>query len=231
MVKTKFMLPLLVLFLVVIGLFSLIPFAWGPHQIQSPITVQTDRDSYERGDTIKISGQVEDVEKYYFATIQVRQFYNYKTHYFMNIDIVPDPNGRFSATFSAGDLVFSDRYNVIAFFGTTKKPNAQTWFTYTGVAGNPIKLVPDISIPNWMRGMAGFWCEGKILDSYLVGTIKSLIDDRVIMVPPTNSESGSAEKVPGWIKNTACWWSQDQITDKDYVSGIQYLIEKGIIQV
>jgi len=230
MVETKFTLPLLVLFLVVIGLFSLIPSASGSHLVQS-ITVQIDQDSYKRGDTIKIFGQVEDVEKYYFATIQVRQFYNDKTHYFKNIDIVPDRNGRFSATFSAGDLVFSDRYNVIAFFGTTKKPNAQTWFTYTGVAGNPIKLVPDILILNWIRGIAGFWCEEKIPDSYFEGTIKYLIDNRIIIVPPTNSEPGSAEKVPGWIKNTSCWWSQGVITDGDFVNGLQYLIGQGIIRI
>jgi len=69
--KTRFVSASLVLFLVVIVLFSVIPSALAPyHSNQSGITVSTDKSSYSEGDTIRISGSVSDYVSY-DVTIQI----------------------------------------------------------------------------------------------------------------------------------------------------------------
>ena len=87
---------------------------------------------------------------------------------------------------------------------------------------------PD-SIPSWIKNIAAFWCNNEIDDSGFVEAVQYLIDNKVITIPSTDSESYSNE-VPSWIKNNACWWSDGLITDKDFTEGLQYLVRTGIIQ-
>lgn len=89
----------------------------------------------------------------------------------------------------------------------------------------------SIVIPDWIKNVAGFWCDGEIEDSSFVEGIQYLIENKVIIVPAASAGSDSSQEIPDWIKNNACWWSQDQISDNDFASGLQYLIENGIIRV
>jgi len=89
---------------------------------------------------------------------------------------------------------------------------------------------PITSIPDWIKNVAGFWCEGKIDDASFVEAIQYLIDNDIIIIPPT-SETDNNSLIPQWVKNNACWWSLGSITDDDFASGIQYLIKQGIIRV
>lgn len=96
---------------------------------------------------------------------------------------------------------------------------------------SPILDTSQLLIPDWIKNVAGFWCDGQIPDSSFVDAIKYLIDNRVIVIPLTKSSPESTEEVPSWIKNNACWWSSGQISDSDFATGIEYLVKQGIIQV
>ncbi|MDX1596272.1 MAG: peptidase, partial [Nitrosopumilaceae archaeon] len=61
--------------------------------------------------------------------------------------------------------------------------------------------------------------------------IEFLIQNKIIVIPQTESEENSTQQIPSWIKNNAGWWADDQIDDNTFVQGLQFLIEKGIIQV
>jgi len=92
----------------------------------------------------------------------------------------------------------------------------------------------EFIVPEWIKDVAGFWCNEEIDDASFVQAIQYLITSEVLIVPPTESgEDGSEEsnEIPTWIKNNACWWSQGAITDGDFVNGLQYLIGQGIIRV
>lgn len=86
-------------------------------------------------------------------------------------------------------------------------------------------------IPDWIMEVAGFWCNDQIDDPSFIEAIQYLIENRVILVPITESGSGTSQIVPSWIKNNACWWSQGLISDGDFASGVEYLIQQGIIKV
>tara|TARA_Y100000310_G_scaffold155044_1_gene154513 strand:- start:244 stop:2151 length:1908 start_codon:yes stop_codon:yes gene_type:complete len=90
----------------------------------------------------------------------------------------------------------------------------------------------SISIPAWIKSNAGWWVDGTIDDSSFLQGIEYLINQGIIVIPPTTTsgDSGSQE-VPAWVKKNAGWWVDGTIDDGTFVSGIQYLVQVGIIQV
>ena len=89
----------------------------------------------------------------------------------------------------------------------------------------------EISIPEWIRGNAGWWAEGKIDDGTFIQGIEYLIKNDIILIPKTQQASSNTHEIPAWIKNNAGWWADGLTTDDDFVNGIKYLVEHGIIKV
>ncbi len=87
-------------------------------------------------------------------------------------------------------------------------------------------------IPNWVKNNARWWSQDEISDSNFVLGIQFLIEERIIQIPQTQSNSeDSRQNIPSWIKNNAGWWSQGLISDDDFVQGLQFLVEKRILRV
>ena len=87
------------------------------------------------------------------------------------------------------------------------------------------------SIPEWIKPIAKWWSEGNIEDSEFVSALLYLIENKIIQIPPVETQSISENKIPEWIKDNAGWWADGQIDDNSFVQGIQYMIEKGLINV
>ena len=86
------------------------------------------------------------------------------------------------------------------------------------------------SIPSWVKNNAGWWATDQISNDDFFKTISYLIEKGILIIPPTEQESNSAE-VPAWVKNNAGWWADGAIDDKTFVSGLQFLVKSGIIVV
>ena len=89
-------------------------------------------------------------------------------------------------------------------------------------------------IPIWIKNNADWWSHGDIGDGDFIWTITYLIDQKIMKIPKTDSQTSISpigKPIPDWVKNNADWWAQGLITDDDFIRGIQYLVEKGIIQV
>jgi hypothetical protein len=107
--------------------------------------------------------------------------------------------------------------------------------------------VDETSIPAWIKNNAGWWATDQIDDSTFLQGIQYLIQEEIMIVPPTETSESSDDSdaipdaeqraqafdqsVPAWIKNNAGWWATDQIDDSTFLQGIQYLVQKGIIVV
>jgi hypothetical protein len=102
----------------------------------------------------------------------------------------------------------------------------------------------DQSVPAWIKNNAGWWATDQIDDSAFLQGIQYLIQEGIMIIPPTESSDDSDaipdagqraqafdQRVPVWIKNNAGWWATDQIDDSSFLQGIQYLVQKGIIVV
>ena len=85
-------------------------------------------------------------------------------------------------------------------------------------------------VPGWIKNNAGWWAAGSIDDDSFLNGISYLIQNSIIVIPPTDAgtEGGT---VPEWVKNTAGWWADGTIDDGTFVNAIQYLIKEGLIQV
>ena len=89
----------------------------------------------------------------------------------------------------------------------------------------------ESEIPGWIKNNAGWWADGVISDSDFVSGIQYLINQKIMVIPPTTSSGAGSNEIPGWIKNNAGWWADGVISDSDFVSGIQYLISSGIMKI
>ncbi len=89
----------------------------------------------------------------------------------------------------------------------------------------------QITIPDWVKNVAGFWCADQIDDASFVEGIQFLIDNGIIVVPATEEGTGESQEIPQWVKNNACWWSDGIISDLDFAYGIEYLVQQQIIQL
>ncbi len=87
------------------------------------------------------------------------------------------------------------------------------------------------TIPEWVKPIAKWWSEGNIDDVEFISALLYLIENKIIQIPPVETQSVSDDRIPEWIKNNAGWWADEQIDDTAFVSGIQYLIENGLIVV
>ena len=87
-------------------------------------------------------------------------------------------------------------------------------------------------VPGWVKNNAGWWADGTISESDFVQGIQFLINDGIIVVPPTTvSADEKSQSVPDWVKNNAGWWADGTISDGEFVNGVQHLIKIGVISV
>ena len=57
------------------------------------------------------------------------------------------------------------------------------------------------------------------------------IENKIIQIPPVETQSNSENKIPEWVKTNAGWWADGAIDDDSFVQGIQFLIKEGIMSV
>jgi len=81
------------------------------------------------------------------------------------------------------------------------------------------------TIPEWVKPIAKWWADGDVEDSEFVSALLYLLENKIIQIPPVETQSFSEDKIPEWVKNNAGWWADDSIDDRTFVSGIQYMIK------
>ncbi len=86
-------------------------------------------------------------------------------------------------------------------------------------------------IPEWVKPIAKWWSEGNIEDSEFISSLLYLIENKIIQVPPVESQDTVNDEIPEWVRNNAGWWADDTIDDDAFVSGIQYMIENRFIMI
>ena len=106
---------------------------------------------------------------------------------------------------------------------------------YSGIKANAKFTIIDsgkIVIPSWIKNLGKWWFEGLVTDSDFARGIEYLIQEKIIIIPESESQTTKQEtKIPSWVKNNAGWWSEGLISDSDFALGIQHLIKIGIITV
>ena len=223
--KYYFLIFLLVPILVSV---SLVDEAFAPYhkQPQQPMSVSTDKLSYNFGDILTINGQ--GAESYSISIIilspsgeEITELSTFKTS-----------AGEFSTIWIIPSGIEKGMYTIEARDSTQ---TAQTTFSLgkLEVKPQPEQSESKAAIPEWIKNNAGWWSEGLIGDSDFVSGIQYLMKEKVIDIPdlPEQASETAQEHVPDWIRNNAGWWAEGLISEEDFLNGIKYLVEQGIIKV
>ena len=104
----------------------------------------------------------------------------------------------------------------------------------TGSAGAPTLPelpTPTPKVPDWIKTTAGFWVDDFSSDGEFINAIQFLINEGVIVIPPTPSGQSSGAEIPSWIKTTTGFWVDGFSSDDEFVNAIQWLIQNGIMRI
>ena len=86
-------------------------------------------------------------------------------------------------------------------------------------------------IPDWVKNNVEWWADGIIGDSEFVSGIEFLINQGILVVPPTAIADEQSDEIPDWIKNNGKWWTEGILSDDEFLNNIQFLIANGILHV
>lgn len=84
-------------------------------------------------------------------------------------------------------------------------------------------------IPDWIKKVGDYWCNGHIDDTEFVNLLQYLIKNNIIELKNKKSDNVFSNEIPAWVKNNACLWSEDKIPDLDFINGVEYLSKIGVV--
>ena len=87
------------------------------------------------------------------------------------------------------------------------------------------------AVPQWVKNNAKWWVEGSISKDEFVQGLKVLIQEEILIVPPTNVSSEKSEDFPEWFKQTTTWWVDGEVSDEEFISAVQSMIKTGVITI
>jgi tetratricopeptide (TPR) repeat protein len=87
------------------------------------------------------------------------------------------------------------------------------------------------TIPDWVKQIAKWWSEEQLEDSEFISALLYLIGNKIIQIPPVETQNNIDEKIPDWVKSNASWWADGTIDDDLFVQSIQFMIKSGSISI
>jgi len=193
-------------------------------ETNNPISLE--KHDYVFGDKISISGKVHND---FAGTKYTAIIYN------QNDELVDISNGFFGSDASylqiietKGDGWNTDGdYQVKLVYAVPSKV-AETSFQFSTKF---ISKESALVIPEWIKNVGEYWCNGDLDDTEFVNAVQYLIKKEIIELENEKSKVLISNEVPEWVKNNACWWSDDKISDIDFIFGLEYLVNIGTIRV
>lgn len=198
--------------------------------VSPDFSIETDKESYSPGDTIRISGIANNTYQITPITIQIfdsqrNLVYTNKTNLFSD--------NSFLYEFNATNTIFktTDNYKIKSFFGFPAT------ITDMNISFNNTQLsaaTPTQSThytPYWLKNNAAMWTTGKISDNEFINLIQYLIKNKYMSAYNQNISNINPGTIPTWLKNKVGGWSNNTVSDEEFVFSIQYLVAHKIIQL
>jgi hypothetical protein len=211
---------------VVIGI-SLIPPVFGPYhqQTQEPMSVSTNKSSYNYGDMVTIRGQG---AQSYSISIQI---ISPAGEEITKVSTFKSGAGDFFTIWTIPDGLEHGTYTITA---SDKSQTAQTTITIGTVNPPQVAETPKskTNIPGWIKQVAEFWISDQIDDAGFVQVIEYLVQQEIITIPYAEAPEGeAAAEIPIWIKTNAEFWVNGKTSDDEFATALEWLINNGIIRV
>ena len=194
-------------------------------QSETDMPIILEKQTYSYGEEISVSGQVhKDFGGTKYSTLiydQNNVLVDFSNGFF-------DSDGSYLQTIQVKGATWdmNGNYQIKLVYAVPSKVAATNFqFSNNFIANENSQVIPD-----WIKNVGDYWCNGQIDDSEFINAVQYLIKIEVIELKNTVSDTFS-NQVPEWVKNNACWWSDDKIPDVDFIFGIEYLVNIGTIRV
>ena len=220
-----------------------------------PIFVTTDDAAYREGDTIVVSGEVDQV----FADVPVTmQVFDSDGNLIEISQLSIESSGRFAiATLASGPLwQGAGIYTIRASYGEDRV--AQTTFAlnlldsvatpvpvttdqpmwqFSDDSGFQTSLGPNTALPNgpeqslldFLNELAGDLGHGLISDAQFVNGVQRLLDSGRLVLPHVTPQSwvDPSVPIPTWVRNNALWWTQGIIEFVNFEQTLIWMVGQG----
>ena len=210
---------------VAIGI-SLIPPVFAPYhqQTQEPMSVSTNKSSYNNGEVVTIRGQG---AQSYSISIQITSSSGKEV---AKVSAFKTGAGDFSTPWIVPNGLEHGTYTITASDSSQTAQTTITIGTITPQVAEPSK--PKTFIPSWVKDVAEFWISDQIDDSGFVQVIEYLVQQEIITIPYAEAPEGeAATEIPIWIKMNAEFWVNGKTSDDEFATALEWLINNGIIRI
>jgi len=224
--KKRIVCVIFVSLFVAIGI-SLIPPVFAPYhqQTQEPMSVSTNKSSYNYGDMVTIRGQG---AQSYSISIQI---ISPDGEEITKVSTFKSGTGEFSTIWIIPNGLEHGTYTITA---SDASQTAQTTITIGTINPPQVAESPKskTNIPGWIKQVAEFWISDQIDDSGFVQVIEYLVQQEIITIPYAEApEGGAAVSIPSWIKTNAESWVKGNTSDDEFAIGLEWLINNGFIKI
>lgn len=219
---------LLVGFAILILALSISQESFATH-ISQPILEIKEGTRYYLGEEIKITGWVEYDGR---ATSDV--LLNAKVSDPLNKTILDDfltsdSEGNFELTFRASQNATSGLYT-INIISMCWEQHREICTHKSAQAKINLILKQSTQFPQWIKTVTEFWINNEINDATFYQVIGYLAENKIIIIPNTQTNENPSSVIPSWIKTNAEFWIRGEISDDDFALGLEWLVNNKIIQ-
>ncbi|CUR51754.1 exported protein of unknown function [Nitrosotalea devaniterrae] len=195
--------------------------------ISPDFNIETDRKYYAEGDSIRISGIVNNT---YQITPVIIQIFDNKRNlvYLDKTNTLSDHSFFYELKASSSVFKTSGDYKIKSLYGF---PSTVTDVNISFNGSQNSGITSNIDhIPHWMKNNVKIWKDNEINDNEFVNGIQFSIEKGYMSIHASDMSKINPGIIPIWIKNTITEWSDGTSSDDEFASSISYLISHRIIQ-
>ena len=216
-IKKQFLVGFSILLISIILGFSFTPALAGP-ELEPPISISTDKDSYNSGDMVRISGEVAELIPDSKIFLKVFEPTFGRQVVFQQPEVTADK--KFSIDLLVGGIQWSSdgTYTISVLYGEGDI-SAETTFEFVVIDSFPAFPPSDDDADSPRITPRNNDDEPAPLPK----------DDELTPTSTSIDENLPLLEIPQWIRDTAKWWSEGSVTDSDFTGGISFMIKESII--
>ncbi len=191
------------------------------------VVISSDKESYNLAETIVFSGSVNKYDESRNLRISL---FDSNGNYILSQKTTVNTDGTFSHSIILNEKFSDGKYIVKAQYGNSKATVQKMSFLINSSGTSMDELSNEI--PSWIKFTSSVWVDGHSSDGEFISAIQFLINDKIIVLPPTVQGSGGiSNEIPSWIKFTTGVWVDGQSSDGEFIGAIQFLIIEGIMKI
>jgi len=195
------------------------------------IDITSDKELYSIGESITFSGSINKYDEDRNLRISI---FDSSNSFIVTQKIPVNTDGTFLHSIILNEKFLDGKYIVKAQYGNSKTTVEKISFMINSndVTSIDQELPTSAKIPDWIKFTSGVWVNGNSSDSEFINAIQFLIEDKIIVIPPTVQDlDGESNEIPSWIKFTSGVWVNGNSSDSEFINAIQFLIKDGIMKI